>query len=299
MVEIPANGTAQIVLASALTHPAGIAVDAAGNVYFADLFAPGVYKIPAGGGTPVPLGSGWSSPFAVAVDTAGNVFVSDNSANQVVELPAAGGPQIAVLNTGLNYPSGLAVDRVGNLYIADTLNHRIVLLQPTSGNQVTVVGSGLKYPYMLSVDGSGKLYIPDLGLDRIFQVSTFQQPSLTFASTANGATSTDSPQYITVYNPGNASIVLHGLTIPANFSLSAGNGAYPACTATSTIAAGAACQLALSFTPQSTGSLSGSVVLSDNSRNLSTAQQSIHLSGTATAAAPKVATPLPAIGGKH
>ena len=40
-------------------------------------------------------------------------------------------------------------------------------------------------------------------------------------------------------------------------------------------------------------------VLSDTSRNLSTAQQSIHLSGTATAAAPKVATPLPAPGGKH
>lgn len=296
VVEFPANGAPQIVLASGLTHPAGIAVDGNGNVYFADLFAPGVYKIPAAGGSPIALGTGWSSPFAVAVDTAGNVFVSDNSANQVVELPAGGGPQISLLNTGLNYPSGLAIDAVGNLYVSDTLHSRILVLLANGGLQIPVVASGLKYPYMLSVDGAGNLYIPDAGVNKVFRVSTFQPPSLSFASTAVGATSTDSPKFVTLYNPGNVSLVFSGLAVPANFAESAGNGAYPACTATSTIQAGAACQLPISFTPAATGSLSGALVLSDNSRNTPTAQQSIHVSGTATVAVQKTAISAPASG---
>ncbi len=296
VVEVPANGASQIVLASGLTHPAGIAVDGNGNVYFADLFAPGVYKIPAGGGTPVALGTGWSSPFAVAVDTAGNVFVSDNSANQIVELPSGGGSQITVLNSGLNYPSGLAVDLVGNLYIADTLHNRILVVLANGGLQIPVVTTGLKYPYLLSVDGSGNLYIPDGGLDKVFRVSTFQPPSLSFATTPVGTTSTDSPKFVTVYNPGNVPLVSSGLTVPANFTESAGNGALPVCTSTSTVQAGGACQLPISFTPAATGSLSGAVVLTDNSRNASAAQQSIHVSGSATAAAPKTAISAPAFG---
>jgi sugar lactone lactonase YvrE len=284
VVEVPASGAAQITLATGLTHPGGLAVDGSGNVYFADLFAPGVFRIPAGGGTPVALGSGWSNPFAIAVDAAGDVFVSDNNLNLIVELPAGGGPQVTILGSGLNYPSGLAVDAVGNLYVSDTLHSRVIELPANGGGQITLASSGLKYPYLLSVDNLGHIYIPDGGVHEVFELSPTSPPSLTFESTSVGSTSADSPQTVTVFNSGNTSLAIGGIGVPANFAQNTGSGSLPNCTSTSVVAAGASCTLSLSFTPKVAGSLSGNLVLTDNSLNTSGAKQSIPMSGTATQA---------------
>ncbi len=284
VVEVPASGAAQITLATGLTHPAGLAVDGSGNVYFADLFAPGVFRIPAGGGTPVALGSGWSNPIAIAVDAAGDVFVSDNNLNRIVKLPAGGGAQVTILSSGLNYPSGLAVDAVGNLYVSDTLHSRVIELPANGGGQITLASSGLKYPYLLSVDNLGHVYIPDGGVHEVFELSTTTPPTLTFESTSVGTTSADSPQTVTVFNPGNAQLAISGISVPANFSQNTGGGSAPNCTATTVVAAGASCALSLSFTPKAAGSLSGNLVLADNALNKSGAKQSIPMSGTATPA---------------
>ena len=91
-------------------------------------------------------------------------------------------------------------------------------------------------------------------------------------------------------------------SIAANFTLN-DNGA-SACTVLSagssepgTLAAGASCQLPISFAPTAAGALSGSLVLTDNNLNAAApgyATQSIALSGTGTQATPTITWATPA-----
>jgi len=177
---------------------AGIDVDAAGNIYIADLGNNTIRKINTAGnittiaGTPSVAGySGdggaataarLSAPMDVAVDAAGNVYIADQGnhcirkvstagiistlcGNGLIGLGAAGdgGPAVSAK---LNLPHSLDVDGAGNIYISDYGNNRIRMIN-TSGNINTIVGAvGLPYGY--TGDGgpatAARIYYPE-GLD--------------------------------------------------------------------------------------------------------------------------------------
>ncbi len=116
-------------------------------------------------------------------------------------------------------------------------------------------------------------------------------PALVFASTNVGATSTDSPQTVTVENIGNADLSILVPTIGNNPSISTGftlgnSGTCPQLSTSlsaATLAQGSSCTMLVSFSPVSGGSNSGSLVLTDNNLNASpSTTQTIALSGTAT-----------------
>jgi sugar lactone lactonase YvrE len=181
-----------------------VAVDAAGNIYFA---ATGVvYKSTSGGIQTI--GSGFATPGALAVDGVGNVFVADTGYGKVYEIPANGGPQTTVYSSGL--VRGLAVDGEGDLFVADAVQNEVVEI-PANGGANTVafgpvttgsvvvavavdaagdvfaglnfpgsivevpagcnntscqvlVGAGWNTPSSLAVDAAGDLYVADSGL---------------------------------------------------------------------------------------------------------------------------------------
>jgi uncharacterized protein (TIGR03437 family) len=142
--------------AALLSHPYGVAVDAQGNLYIADLGNARVRKISpdgtirtiAGGGTIVPGGNGDGGPATsaqlleprnVAVDPDGTLYISDFGAHRVYRV-SPGGILTTLAGTGsagfsgdggasqlarLNSPAGLASDSSGTLYIADSANNRI------------------------------------------------------------------------------------------------------------------------------------------------------------------------------
>jgi sugar lactone lactonase YvrE len=130
-----------------LRSPAGLAVDAAGNLYVADAGNNRIRKVSNGAITTV-----------TGIGTAG--FSGDNG-------PAT--------NAQLNGPDGIAVDSAGDLYIADAGNHRI--RKVSYGVITTVAGNGtrgdnadygdngpatsaqVKFPIGVAVDAAGNLYI--------------------------------------------------------------------------------------------------------------------------------------------
>jgi uncharacterized protein (TIGR03437 family) len=128
-----------------LSHPYGVAVDSAGNLYIADSLNNRIRKISNGIITTV-AGNGTQG------------FSGDNG--------LATGAQ-------LYRPNGVAVDSAGNLYIADFGNDCI--RKVTNGVITTVVGRGagaqLNSPTAVAVDSAGKLYIDDFGNNRILKVS--------------------------------------------------------------------------------------------------------------------------------
>ena len=158
-------------------NPKGLAVDASGNIYFADYANDQVLKVtPLGAQTTVADStSGMVGPETVAVDGAGNIFIADASGNQILKAtPSAGAYTYEIIaNSGFNglvTPEGVAVDGLGNVFVADSGNDRILqetLLSNGEYTQTVIPTTGLSDPLGVTVDNAGNLYIPDIDNDRI------------------------------------------------------------------------------------------------------------------------------------
>lgn len=145
---VPFAGDGGPATSAPLNGPAGILIDAAGNLYVADsgdqrvrkVSATGIITTIAGGGTggdggPATAAS-LNTPVGLALDSAGSLFIADNGTNTVRMVSASGiistvvgngsagysGNGGPVLAAALNQPSMIALDSVGDLYIADSGN---------------------------------------------------------------------------------------------------------------------------------------------------------------------------------
>jgi sugar lactone lactonase YvrE len=272
----------------------GVAVDGWGYLYGADSVNQDVWYSGTSSGTI----SGGFTPEAVAVDSAGNLYIVDRDNWLVWEHTPAG--NWSTVGSGYNRPQGVAVDQAGNVFVADMGNNQVVKVTP-AGVQSTV-GTGLSLPSAVAVDGTGNIYITDLGDGRLIKINRSTPPSLSFASTAVGKTSSDSPKEVTVENIGNAPLTFPVPSTGKNASLSTGFtlGTATTCpelstsSSPATLAAGGACSYQVSFTPKVSGaSIKGSLVLTDNNLNVAKATQTIALSGRATAAVVAVSWPAP------
>jgi sugar lactone lactonase YvrE len=110
--------------------------------------------------------------------------------------------------------------------------------------------------------------------------ATLSPSTLTFPSTTVGVAATSLP--VTLSNPGTAA-----LTITSILNSGAGAGFGETSNCGGSLAAGASCTLTISFTPTSTGPLTGSIAVSDNATGT---PQTVTLNGTGAAAAAPQAT---------
>lgn len=147
----------------------GIAIDAAGNLFVADIGDNAVHEVPACGCPETSIGSGLNSPSGVAVDGAGNVYIADGGNNRVVEVPKSGGAQTTV-GIGLSGPDAVAIDGIGNIFVTDHNNARVVLI-PAGGGAQTTIGTGFIGPSSVAVDGAGNLYVGDFNGNDVVKVS--------------------------------------------------------------------------------------------------------------------------------
>ncbi|HXE30352.1 MAG TPA: YDG domain-containing protein, partial [Terriglobales bacterium] len=294
VTEIHADGSAQTSLGSGLTTTYGITVDGSGNLYVADIaldsssrilkIAPDGTQTTLVGTTQTFGGTVLNSPYSLTLDPSGNLFIADGNNARVVELSAGGATSVVV--SGLEQPGGVATDAAGNLYIADTDHNRILELPAGTTTPITLVsssqtfaGTSLSIPSGVTVDASGNLAIVDNQNKRLVRLDRQDAPALSFSATY-GASSP--AQTVTVNNIGNSQLTFTGLSVPAGFAQQSSGGTD--CSATAAVAAGSSCALQLVFTPTTVGTASGSARLTDNTLGTAGTNQTISLSGTATAA---------------
>jgi len=226
------------------------------------------------------------------VDGNGNVYVGDTSNNAVKEVI---GGTATKIGSGFSGPRGVAVDGSGNVYVADSSHNAIKEIMavggavPTTGATVTTLGSGFSLPGGVAVDGSGNVYIADTTHSLVKEINVENAPSLSFSSTAVGASSAQ--QVVTLGNNGNTPLTLDSFSTTANFNL---GGAGTTCSNSSTIAAGGSCGLGVVFEPTTVSSLlTGSMPLVDNTLNASSTMQTVVLSGASTLGSKAITFPQP------
>ncbi len=165
-----------------LNHPAGCAMDAAGNLYIADrdnnrirrVSPAGIITTVAGTGTSGNTGDGLpatsatlNAPSAVSVDPTGVVYITDTGNHRIRKI-GLDGTMFAVLGTGLQAPVYTLAGPVGDLYIADTGLDAIL---HWSGGILTTLKSGLQGPRGLALDAQGNLYFTEMDAARVSRMA--------------------------------------------------------------------------------------------------------------------------------
>ena len=203
------NGTAGYINGTGTScefnNPAGIAIDASGNIYVADHGNNVIRKITSAGVVTTLAGfktggyinatgaaAAFDNPNSVAVDAAGNVYVADQGNSAIRKITSAGvvttiagGPAQTDL---INYPAGIALDAQGNIYIADeggrimecTTANVLYILAGSLNNPGFVNGAGtaalFNNPQAITVDASGNIYVADQNNNCIRKLTVVKTP---------------------------------------------------------------------------------------------------------------------------
>jgi len=159
--------------AASLYSPSGVATDAAGNLYIADVLNNKIRKVSGTG----------------VITTIAGTGVAGNTGNGSAAIAAT-----------LRYPTGVSVDGSGNVYIADQGNYNVRVIN-TSGIITNYAGTStsgydgdgglataakLGAPKSVYVDGWGRVYVSDI-TNHIVRVVT-ASASVTSATNSNKLT---------------------------------------------------------------------------------------------------------------
>jgi sugar lactone lactonase YvrE len=291
-------------LSPGLNLPTALAFDAAGNLYIAAYGNGQIVRVStlvvvgstsSGLGTVIATGTltfTAQTLTGLTVDARGNIYAAARTANNssIIKVTAAGvASELSFpgITPAIGGPQGVAVDAMGNIYVVDTGNNRIVRLT-TTGVASALGISGLPVPTTLgsflfgvTLDPLGNLYIPDFDNSRLVFVNV-SSGVLAFPNTDVGSSS--SPQTATVANLGDQPLVF--AAVPAytvNFSEDTGD--ENLCALSTSLSPGTLCDVSVEFTPQSAGSLSTGIVVTNNSLNLTATTQNVAVSGTGIVAA--------------
>ena len=214
-----------------LGKPEGVALDNAGNLFFADGFDNAIFKVDTNDIITSVAGNGgaatnaWlNQPWGLALDNLGNLFIADTFSDRVRKVATNGvittvagngsagysGDGGAAPNAMLDMPSSVALDHAGNLFIAENANACIRKVD-TNGLITTVAGQGqhgghsgdggaatnamLNGPRGVALDNAGNLFIGDFFNNRIREVHFAGYPTLVMTN-------------VSATNAGNYSVVI-------------------------------------------------------------------------------------------
>lgn len=142
-------------IATGLSHPAGMAFDATGNLYVSNTSGNTISRITPAGSVST-FASGLGEPESLVFDSTGNLYVAEAAANRISKI-TPGGTVSTFATAGLNGPVGLAMDASGTLFAANQFGGSVVEFS-ASGVPTTVIAN-LVTPADLRFDADGHLYV--------------------------------------------------------------------------------------------------------------------------------------------
>jgi len=260
MTTVAGNGTAGytgdgiLATTAELYTPAGIALDASGNILVADYNSGRVRSI---------------SAFSALSTSTGNLAfgltsVGSTSTPQTVLVSAYGPVNITNISTTVNFseaddcPASLTNGTTCTIYV-----YFVPTLSGTLTGTVTINSNGLFSP-----------------VNTVNMVGTGSAISLTGAPLVFGnqlVKTTSAAKTVTVKNNGTSSVKMGAITLTNTTDYTLASNTCPA--SGSNLTAGSSCTIGVTFGPQSTGAKRGSVIINDNDPS---SPQLIGLSGAGT-----------------
>jgi streptogramin lyase len=272
-------------LGEGLFHPVGVAVDKWGNVYISDSGNNRVVKVNGITGEQTTLLQGYTdgepnvTPEGITVDGAGDVFIADEINELVSEFPKGDARYRRNVCEGL-IPTGVAVDAAGDVFLADSFGQ--IDECPAGGGRESSPVYSIEAPFALALDGSGNLFIAQ-ETGTVMELEVSRPPTLDFGEVAVGTTT--NPQFVTIQNAGTQPLnaISPALSVSSGFIQNGYTYTSPGCTDEFSLVPGGACNVGISFVPQSVGTIKGSATFTDNGLNkIPSASQSVILKGTGT-----------------
>ena len=176
-----------------LNSPNGLAFDALGNLYAANVGDNTISKFNSAGGYLSNITTNADAPYGLAFDSSGNLYAASNTMpTQSISKFNSSGAYISDITTSLDNPFGLAFDSSGNLYAANTNDNTISKFN-SSGGYLSSISWNLNVPVGLAFDTSGNLYAANSN-DKT--ISKFNSSGTFLTSWSTG---TASPSFLTVH----------------------------------------------------------------------------------------------------
>ena len=247
---VPAT-SASLNLVAPFDGAGGLAVDALGNLFFADTGNQRIRRVDAVSGLiSTVAGTGTTCAFP-------------------------NGDGGLATNASFCFPEGIAADSLGNIFISDTLSARIRRLDATSGTIATVAGNGnfalspdglpatqtsIATPRDVALDSLGNVYVMAANSQRAWKVHFTPSASITGSINdfgPQGVNLTSSPQNLVLSNQGGDSLLITSISASGNFSATNNCANHEVGPETS-------CNISVTFRPTSAGVFAGSLSILTN-----------------------------------
>jgi uncharacterized protein (TIGR03437 family) len=183
------SGDRGLAINAQLNFPTGLAIDAQGNLYVADLgnfvirriAVDGTINTVAGNGNPKfagdngPATAAQIDPVAVAVDSQGNLYIADGTNYRIRKVDTSGtittiagngnagytGDNGPATSAEIDFVTDLTLDNSGNIYLADYFNYEVRKISTTTGMMTDFAGGLLGNSYAGGMPATMAAMVPD------------------------------------------------------------------------------------------------------------------------------------------
>ncbi|HVO55610.1 MAG TPA: NHL repeat-containing protein, partial [Solirubrobacterales bacterium] len=206
-----------------LLGPGGMALDASGNLWVADIGNDRIQEFDSDGEYVRQFGERGSTdgklrePVAVAIDSSGNIWVADAGNRRVQEFSKEGAfiRKFGAEGTGEGQfsgagPQGIAIDGSGNVLVADAGGHRIEKFS-SSGGFIEAFGTAqLSEPRGIAVGTGGTIWVADAGQDKVVALKSSGLLLREFGKEGEGEGELKGPTAVALDGEGEVFVADHG-----------------------------------------------------------------------------------------